>query len=110
MRWSWGSWRRCPGLEDRVTAPRNQNNARLPGRRLPNREPTLPALICLGFILALLGALCFLRRTLPPSGYAGVVLFLVVVYVVVEIVAVQSLGTNANNTFRTVPREAPKGK
>jgi hypothetical protein len=66
----------------------------------------MPALVCLGLFLAFCGLICFLRLGGKPSGWAGALLFLIVVYVVVEVISLRCLGTNANNTFQTAPPQA----
>jgi hypothetical protein len=77
----------------------------------------LPALVILGLILGLWGAARSARRPSDPTGEGGrasgwvrVFLALVVVWLVVEILAVRTLGTNANNTFDTAPRESRENK
>jgi hypothetical protein len=76
----------------------------------------LPLIVFVGFVL-LLGWLLRPRRCpdqqdeAPPPGRAGewakAFLFLFVLWLVVEIIAITTLGSNAQNTFRTVPTPSP---
>jgi hypothetical protein len=75
----------------------------------------LPSLVCFGVILACWGALRFYRRARPARAedqrlpeWVKVFLVLFVVWLVVEIIAIQTLGGHGQHTFERGPQQTPE--
>jgi hypothetical protein len=46
----------------------------------------------------------------PTANWAWALVFLFAVVLIVDLISVRVLGTNANNTFSTAPRQKAEGK